>query len=258
MVLVSSSQQLPRLARLRRLTARAQCPQANRSGSRAASLVFPTGCRALRGICVCVRIFCLRLSSHFCTGSLVDASVPGGAGRAGRAAVQPWPGEGPHKGEKRLHGRLYAGCAAGRSREAGVQGAGALGPVRRNRGGCALFRGRRGGARSDRRKPEEDDHQHLRAGRRDGRRRDDPPYRDRKRGGKHARRRRGTPFSGARIFAPPGIPQVTGRHCRHFVCEGPVRALGHAGKGAGPGEPVHARRDVRAGSLPRPGTAGGF
>ena len=81
---------------------------------------------------------------------------------------------------------------------------------------------------------------------------------DRKRGGKHARRRRGTPFSGARIFAPPGRPQVTGRHCRHFVCEGPVRALGHAGKGAGPGEPVHARRDVRAGSLPRPGAAGGF
>lgn len=50
--------------------------------------------RALRGICVCVRIFCLRLSSHFCTGSLVDASVPGGAGRAGRAAVQPWPAKG--------------------------------------------------------------------------------------------------------------------------------------------------------------------
>ena len=58
--------------------------------------------------------------------------------------------------------------------------------------------------------------------------------------------------------AADAIPQVTGRHCRHFVCEGPVRALGHAGKGAGPGEPVHARRDVRAGSLPRPGTAGGF
>ena len=139
-------------------------------------LGFSDRMAGLCAACVCVRIFCLRLSSHFCTGSLVDASVPGGAGRAGRAAVQPWPGEGPHKGEKRLHGRLYAGCAAGRSREAGVQGAGALGPVRRNRGGCALFRGRRGGARSDRRKPEEDDHQHLRAGRRDGRRRDDPPH----------------------------------------------------------------------------------
>lgn len=174
-------------ARLRRLIARRSVRKRTGAAAERASLVFPTGWPALRGICVCVRIFCLRLSSHFCTGSLVDASVPGGAGRAGRAAVQPWPGEGPHKGEKRLHGRLYAGCAAGRSREAGVQGAGALGPVRRNRGGCALFRGRRGGARSDRRKPEEDDHQHLRAGRRDGRRRDDPPYRDRKRGGKHAR-----------------------------------------------------------------------
>ena len=49
------------------------------------------------------------------------------------------------------------GVSAAGSPRSWCQGAGASGPVRRNRGGCAL-RGRRGGARSDRRKPEEDDH----------------------------------------------------------------------------------------------------